>query len=81
MLYMLCIIRKRMTLSVTLTFDPQTWVLYATHRPVMVNICAKLFLNPSVYGEVMAWTQIVDLTDYAHPPNDIPQFNNRHTPI
>ena len=36
-----------------LTFDLATWFLFATHRPVMMIICAKLFLNLIKHNKVM----------------------------
>ena len=32
--------------NVTLTFNLATWFLFATHCPVVIIICAQLFLNP-----------------------------------
>jgi hypothetical protein len=42
--------------SVTLTFDVGTWFLDATHCLVVVDICAKLFQNPSIYDKVTVRT-------------------------
>ena len=39
--------------TVTLTFDPATWLLFATHFLVMMIICAKLFSNPTMHSKVM----------------------------
>ena len=36
--------------TVTLTFNLATWFLFATHRLVMMIICATLFSNPIMYG-------------------------------
>jgi hypothetical protein len=33
-------------------------VLVAKHRLVVVDICAKLFQNPSMYDKVTVWTQM-----------------------
>ena len=44
-------------LAVTLTFDLRTWLLYATHRLYVVNICAKLFGDQVLGGKVMARTR------------------------
>ena len=44
--------------TVTLTFDLATWFLYATHRLVLIIICAKWFLNPIMDNEVMGRTRI-----------------------
>jgi hypothetical protein len=35
--------------SVTLTFEVGRWFLDATHSLDVVDICAKLFQNPSMY--------------------------------
>ena len=43
--------------TVTLTFDLATWFLFVTHRLVIMIICAKLFLNPTMHNEVMGRTQ------------------------
>ena len=45
-----------MALSVTLTFELQTWVLHPIHRLMMVNSFAKSFQNLSRNGKVMDWT-------------------------
>jgi hypothetical protein len=37
---------------VTLTFEVGTWFLDTTHCLVVVDICAKLFQNPSMYDKV-----------------------------
>ena len=39
----------------TLTFEPATWVLFATHCLVIVNICAKLFSKPPCTTKLWAW--------------------------
>ena len=36
--------------SVNLTFEVQAWVLCATRRLIMVNICAKFLSNPTMHG-------------------------------
>ena len=41
----------------TLTFDLATWFLFATHHLVMMIICTKLFLNPTMHDEVMGRTR------------------------
>ena len=43
--------------TVTLVFDLATWFLFATHRLVIMIICAILFSNPFMYGLVMARTR------------------------
>jgi hypothetical protein len=42
--------------SVTLTFEEGTWFLDATLRSDVVDICAKLFQNPSMHDKVAVWT-------------------------
>jgi hypothetical protein len=44
--------------SVTLTFEVGTWFLDTTHRLLVVDICAKLFQNPSMYDKVTVWTRM-----------------------
>jgi hypothetical protein len=44
--------------SVTLTFEVGTWFLDATHRLDVVDICAKLFQNPSMYDKVTVRARI-----------------------
>jgi hypothetical protein len=39
---------KLENVSVTMTFEVETWFLDATHCVDVVNICAKLFQNPSM---------------------------------
>ena len=39
--------------TVTLTFNLAIWFLFATHSLVMMIICAKLFLNPTMHNKVM----------------------------
>ena len=41
----------------TLTFDLAIWFLFATHCFVMMIICAKLFLNPTMHNKVMGRTR------------------------
>ena len=41
----------------TLTFNLATWVLFATHCLVMIIICAKLFLNPTMHNKEMGRTR------------------------
>jgi hypothetical protein len=43
----------------TLTFEEGTWFLDVTQRYEMVNICAKLFQNPSVHDKVTVWTRLL----------------------
>jgi hypothetical protein len=60
--------------SVTLTFELGTWFLYGTHSLDVVDICAKLFQNPSMYDKVtvqkqMKWDKRTDRQcDYIMPP-------------
>ena len=42
---------------VTLIFNLATWFLFATHCLVMIIICAKLFLNPTMHNKVMGRTR------------------------
>jgi hypothetical protein len=44
--------------SVTLTFEVGTWFLDVTHCLDVVDICAKLFQNPSMNDKVTVWTQM-----------------------
>jgi hypothetical protein len=44
--------------SVTLTFEVRTWFLDVTRFLDVVDICAKLFQNPSMYDKVTVRTQI-----------------------
>ena len=44
-------------LAVTLTFDLRTWLLYATHRLYVFNICAKSFGDQVLGGKIMARTR------------------------
>ena len=37
----------------TLTFNLATWFLFATHRLIVIIICAKLFSNPTTHNKVM----------------------------
>ena len=43
--------------TVTLTFDLAIWLLFATHRLVIMIISAKLFSNPTMHNKVMGWTR------------------------
>ena len=36
-----------------MTFNLATWFLIATHRLIMIIICAKLFSNPTMHNKVM----------------------------
>ena len=40
----------------TLTFNLAMWFLFATHRFVMIIICAKLFSNPTMHNKAMGPT-------------------------
>ena len=51
--------------TVTLTFDLATQFLLATHWLVMMIICAKLFLNPSMHNKVMGRTRTCFTEVYA----------------
>ena len=42
--------------TVTLNCKLATWFLFATHRPIMIIICAKLFSNPTMHNKVMGRT-------------------------
>ena len=44
-------------LSVTLTFDIELWVLFATHLLIIINILTKLYENLTITFEVMARTR------------------------
>ena len=44
-------------LSLTLTLELVTWILNATHRLMMVNICTKCFKNRSKNDQVMDRTR------------------------
>ena len=45
------------SLSEDCDLDLATWFLIATHRLVMIIICAKLFLNPTMHNKVMGRTR------------------------
>jgi hypothetical protein len=45
------------TVSVTLTFEVGTWVLDATRRLDVVNICAKVFKKPLMRNKVTVRTR------------------------
>jgi hypothetical protein len=49
---------KHQNVSLTLTFEVGMWFLNATHRLDVVDVCAKLFHNPSMYDKVTVQTQI-----------------------
>ena len=49
--------------TVTLTFNLAAWFLFATHRLIMILICAKLFSNPTVHNKVMGRTR-TDFTKF-----------------
>ena len=48
---------KNKVRTVTLTSDLATWFLFATHRLVMIIICAKLFSNLNMHNKVMGRTR------------------------
>ena len=39
-----------------------TWFLFATHPLIMMIICAKLFINPTMHDKVMGQHKKVSLT-------------------
>ena len=41
----------------TLTFYLAIWFLFATHRLIMIIICAKLVSNPTMHNKVMGRTR------------------------
>jgi hypothetical protein len=43
-------------ISVTLTFEEGTWFFDATQRCHVIDICAKLFQNPSMHDKATVWT-------------------------
>jgi hypothetical protein len=49
---------KLLNVNVTLTFEVGTWFLDATHCFDVVDICAKLFQNPSMYDKITVRTWI-----------------------
>ena len=55
--------------TVTLTFNLATWFLFATHRLIIIIICAKLFLNPTMHNKVMGQTQTGFTAVYAQTLN------------
>ena len=48
---------QSLSVDCDLDLDPPTWLLFATHRLVMMIICAKLFSNPTMHNKVMGRTQ------------------------
>ena len=48
-------------LSLTLTLELVTWILNATHRLMMVNICTKFFQNLSRNDKAMDRTRKQDV--------------------
>jgi hypothetical protein len=64
-IYSNCDYMKLQNDSVTLTFETGTWFLDATHCLDMVDICAKLFQNPSMYDKVAVRTRMNGQTDGA----------------
>jgi hypothetical protein len=42
----------------SVTFDLGTWFVDATHHLDVVDICAKLFQNPSMYDKVTVRTRM-----------------------
>ena len=57
-------------LTVTLAFDLATWFLFATYPPVMMIICAKLFINPTMHDKVMDQHKQVFTEAYARGLRD-----------
>ena len=51
--------------TVTLTFNLAIWFSFAIHELVMMIICAKLFLNPTMHNKGMGRTQIGRTEVYA----------------
>jgi hypothetical protein len=52
----MCVLQNE---SVTLTFEVGTWFLDAIHRRLdLVDICAKLFHNTSMYDKVTVRTRM-----------------------
>jgi hypothetical protein len=49
-------------LCVTLPFAAATYILHSTLRFTMVNICAKLYWNPSMHVEVLLQTSFFSMT-------------------
>jgi hypothetical protein len=47
---------------VTLTLAAGTWILHAALRLTMVNICARLYWNTSMYVEVLQRTSVFQWT-------------------
>ena len=45
------------SLSPDYDLDLTIWFLFATHRLVMMIICAKLFSNPTMHNKVMGRTE------------------------
>ena len=56
------IMHKVLVWNVTLIFDLGTQFLFATHRLVMMIICAKLFSNPTMHNTVIGRTR-TDFTE------------------
>ena len=52
-----------------LTFDLATWFLIATHRLVMMIICATLFSNSTMHNKVMGRTRTGFTEVYAQSLN------------
>ena len=48
--------RKVKERTVTLIFNLATWFLFATHCLIMIIICTKLFLNPTMHNKVLGRT-------------------------
>jgi hypothetical protein len=67
-------------ISVTLTFEEGTWFPDATKCCYEIDICAKLFQNPSMHDKVTAWTWFVckwGQTDISHSCDTLSWFG-RH---
>lgn len=52
----------------TLAFEVRIWFLCETHRFIKVNICAKLFDNPSIHGYSQDKQIRTDAHIYIEPP-------------
>ena len=51
--------------TVNLAFNLATWFLFATHCLVIMIICAKLFLNPTMHNKVIGRSQTGTTEIYA----------------
>ena len=50
-------VHKVQVRTVTLTFNLATWFLFTTQYLVIMIICAKLLLNPTMHNKLMCWTR------------------------